>query len=116
MASRAKALKLPSIDRNESTWLVSPLMQATMSASPACTARAARRTATTPLAPPIGTWSSQRGLTPRCCVRPTAVSGVSEKLDTHRPSIASLGTPDCLTSSASTRPRNHGAPFVEKRS
>ena len=50
-------------------------MQATISASPACTARAARRSAITPEAPPVGMWSSQRGLTPRCWVTPTAVSG-----------------------------------------
>ena len=66
-------------------------MQATMSASPACTARAARRSAITPEAPPVGMWSSQRGLTPRCWVTPTAVSGASEKLLTVRPSIALLG-------------------------
>ena len=47
--------------RKESTWLVSPATQTTNSASPHCTARAARRRATTPLAPPNGTWSSQRG-------------------------------------------------------
>ncbi len=46
-----------------------------MSASPACTARAARRSAITPEAPPVGMWSSQRGLRPRCWVTPTAVSG-----------------------------------------
>ena len=41
---------------------VSPPMQATTSASPACTARAARRIAPTPLAPPSGIVSSQRGV------------------------------------------------------
>ena len=73
--------------------MVSPAMHATMSASPACTARAARRKATTALAPPSGTWSSQRGDTPRCCVRPIAVSGASVKLETLSPSIASFFNP-----------------------
>ena len=54
MASRAKWLKLPSVRRNESTWLVSAATQATTSASPACTARAARRSDITPEAPPVG--------------------------------------------------------------
>jgi hypothetical protein len=65
-------------------------MQATTSASPACTARAARLSATTALAPPSGTWSSQRGERPRCCVRPIAVSGARVKLETVRPSIPSF--------------------------
>ena len=42
----------PELER--SGWLVSAAMQATMSASPLSTARAARRRATMPLAPPIG--------------------------------------------------------------
>ena len=67
-----------------------------MSASPACTARAARRSAITPEAPPVGMWSSQRGDRPRCWVTPTAVSGASEKLLTVRPSICSLAMPDCF--------------------
>jgi hypothetical protein len=65
-------------------------MQATASASPACTARAARRSATTALAPPSGMWSSQRGETPRCWVSPMAVSGARVKLETVRPSIWSF--------------------------
>ena len=68
-------------------------MQATTSASPACTARAARRNAITPDAPPVGMWSSQRGDRPKCCVTPTAVSGASEKLLTVSPSICSFASP-----------------------
>src|SRR6185437_12772950 len=45
-ASRANTLKLSRFRRKESTWLVSAPMQATTSASPACTARSARRIAT----------------------------------------------------------------------
>jgi hypothetical protein len=71
-------------------------MQATISASPACTARAARRSATTPLAPPSGMWSSQRGETPMCWVKPIAVSGARVKLDTVRPSTSSLRNPVSL--------------------
>ncbi|KAG1432837.1 hypothetical protein G6F57_022653 [Rhizopus arrhizus] len=88
-------------------------MQATMFASPACTARAARRKAATPLAPPIGMWSSQRGLMPRCWTRPTAVSGASVKLDTHRPSTSALATPDCRISAPSARPSHQWAACVE---
>ena len=40
----------------------------------------------TPLAPPVGTVSSQRGLSPKCWVSPTGVSGASEKLETENPS------------------------------
>jgi hypothetical protein len=72
--------------RKLSIRLASPAMQATTSTSPACTARAARLSATTPLAPPIGMLSSHRGLSPRCWVRPTGVSGNSVKLDTEKPS------------------------------
>jgi hypothetical protein len=68
--------------------LVSPARQATTFASPDCTARAARRSATTPLAPPSGMWSSQRGAMPRCCVRPMAVSGCKVKLEMVSPSIS----------------------------
>ena len=50
----AKREKLDSNARKLSMWLVSPATQATISASPACTARAARRSATMPLAPPMG--------------------------------------------------------------
>ena len=64
----------------------SPATQATTSTSPACTARAARRSAITPLAPPVGTVSSQRAESPRCWVNPTGVSGASEKLETENPS------------------------------
>ncbi len=84
-----------------------------MSASPACTARAARRSAITPEAPPVGMWSSQRGLTPRCWVTPTAVSGDSEKLETVRPSMRSFAMPERSTSASSAAPMNQCAPFVE---
>ena len=84
-----------------------------MSASPACTARAARRSAITPDAPPVGMWSSQRGLTPRCWVTPTAVSGESEKLLTVRPSIFSLAMPERATSASRAWPMNQCAPWVE---
>jgi len=88
-------------------------MHATTSASPACTARAARRSAITPEAPPFGMWSSQRGETPTCCVTPTAVSGLSEKLLTVRPSICSFATPEVRTSASSAWPMNQCAPWVE---
>ena len=84
-----------------------------MSASPACTARAARRSAITPDAPPVGMWSSQRGDRPRCWVTPTAVSGASEKLETVRPSISSLAIPERSTSASTARPMNQCAPWVE---
>jgi hypothetical protein len=106
-------LKLPSVWRKESTWLVSAATQATTSASPACTARAARRRHITPEAPPVGMWSSQRGDRPRCWVTPTAVSGASEKLLTQRPSICSLAIPLALTSASIAWPRNQWAPRVE---
>ena len=35
---------------------------------------------------------------PRCWTRPTAVSGASVKLDTHRPSTSVLASPDCRIS------------------
>jgi hypothetical protein len=113
VASRLKSEKPPSISRKLSTWLVSAATQATTSASPACTARAARRSAITADAPPVGMWSSQRGLNPRCCVTPTAVSGDREKLLTVRPSIWSLSSPDCCCSARSAWPRNQCAPRVE---
>ncbi|EGP45507.1 hypothetical protein AXXA_15552 [Achromobacter insuavis AXX-A] len=93
--------------------MVSPARQATMLASPACTARAARRRAPTPLAPPMGIWSSQRGLMPRCWVRPTALSGASVKLDTHRPSTSVLAMPAWRISAPSARPSHQWAAWVE---
>ena len=113
MASRVNWLKLPSICLNESTWLVSAAMQATMSASPACTARAARRRATTPLAPPSGTWSSHRGDTPRCCVSPMAVSGASVKLDTVSPSTSVFFKPERFRASPSARASHQCAERTE---
>jgi hypothetical protein len=58
-------------------------------------------------------WSSQRGDRPMCCVTPTAVSGVSEKLLTVSPSICSLAMPDSCTSRCSAWPMNQWAPRVE---
>jgi hypothetical protein len=58
-------------------------------------------------------WSSQRGLTPRCCVTPTAVSGASEKLETVSPSMRSFGMPARATSASSAAPMNQCAPCVE---
>ena len=68
-------------------------MHATMSASPACMARAARRSAITPQAPPIGNHSRYRGDRPTCWVNATAVSGCNVKLDKHNPSMADFGMP-----------------------
>jgi hypothetical protein len=73
--------------------------------------RAARRI--TPEAPPVGMWSSQRGLRPRCWVTPTAVSGASEKLLIVRPSISSLAIPERSTKASMARPMNQCAPWVE---
>jgi hypothetical protein len=99
--------------RKESTWLVSPATQTTNSASPHCTARAARRRATTPLAPPNGTWSSQRGLKPKCWVSPIAVSGPTVKLDSDRPSMSALRRPARWTTSRTARPTHQWAVLVE---
>ena len=99
--------------RKESTWLVSPATQTTNSASPHCTARAARRKATTPLAPPSGTWSSQRGLRPRCCVRPIAVSGPTVKLESDSPSISPLSQSRPPDQSRTARPTHQCAVLVE---
>jgi hypothetical protein len=63
------------------------------------------RKATTPLAPPIGMWSSQRGDTPKCCVRPMAVSGASVKLlTTRKPSTSALANPLASSNPRSARP------------
>ena len=93
--------------------MVSAATQATTSASPHCTARAARRSAITPEAPPVGMWSSQRGDRPRCWVTPTAVSGASEKLLTVRPSICSLASPLPASRPRTAWPRNQCAPRME---
>ena len=61
----------------------------------------------------MGMWSSQRGVSPRCCVRPTAVSGVSVKLDTHSPSICSFLMPARSIRPASARARNQCAARIE---
>ncbi|MCY1211143.1 hypothetical protein D9M72_228500 [compost metagenome] len=74
-------------------------MQAITSASPACTARAARRNAITPLAPPNGTDSSQRSDRPSERDRLATGSGGSVKLDTARPSRLSFARPARASSS-----------------
>ena len=71
----------------------------------ACTARAARRSATTPEAPPIGMWSSQRG-----AQRPGAASGPPRCRARARSSTrtgrrsAPCAMPARSTSSSSARP------------
>ena len=117
-ASRAKWLKFAVIRRKLSTWFVSPAMQATISASPASTARAARRNCTMAEAPPIGTCSRKRGDSPTCWVKPTAVSGASVKLETARPSISLLadaGRPDQLRQGSREKPmRAHGSSSADR--
>ena len=92
-ASREKLLKSASRLRKLPALAVSPAMQATTSASPACTARAARRSAITPHAPPIGSHSRKRGDSPTCCVNATAVSGASVKLESAQPVDLALRQP-----------------------
>jgi hypothetical protein len=112
VASRLKSEKPPSISRKLSTWLVSAATQATTSASPACTARAARRSAITPLAPPVGMWSSQRGL--KAQVLRHAHRGVGrqrEAADRQAVDLV-LVQPRLLEQRAQAWPRNQCAPRV----
>ena len=59
--------------------LVSPAMQATTSASPHWTARAARRSAMTPQAPPVGKNSRKRGESPTYCTNGAGPSGAQRE-------------------------------------
>ena len=94
---------------------VSAPMHATTSASPACTARAARRAATGPLAPPNGNCSNQRGAIPSCPARLTTLSGARVKLARASPSISSLRRPAASAKAAKVLPANHAAPRSLRR-
>ena len=80
-----------------------------MSASPHCTARAARRMARIPEAPPKGSCSSQRTDMLKCWVRKLTESGARLKLEIARPSTSALSMPAAAINSRSTLPINQRA-------
>ena len=92
--------------RNRPGWC-RPATQTTNSASPHCTARAARRRATTPLAPPSGTWSSQRGLKPEMlgeADRGVGADGEARQRQAVDVGAAQAGTLDHLAHGAADPP------------
>ena len=95
--------------------LVSPAIQATTSASPHWTARAARRSAMTPQAPPVGKNSRKRGESPTYCTNGAGPSGDSVKLDRHSPSIRGFVRPLASISFRRALPSHQAAPLFERR-